>query len=61
MGRIIFKQQNGGEISRIDTQNSTIGAEHTLNDGEEIIGIYGCYDCNYVYGIGMIVWTPPKI
>ena len=60
MRQIIFKQQNGTEIVRSDTDNQFIGAEHTLNADEDIIGIYGSYDDYNILGIGMIVWTPPK-
>jgi len=60
MTQIIFKQQNGNEISRIETYNGYTGAEHTLNPDEEIIGIYGSYDQYYIRGIGMIVWTSTK-
>ena len=34
----------GGEIGRIESENYLTGDEHTLNDGEEIIGIHGGYD-----------------
>ena len=59
--RIIFKQQNGDEIGRIETDTgSKVGDEHTLNAGEEIIGIYGFDNGTWIHGIGIIVWTPPK-
>jgi hypothetical protein len=58
--QIIFKKQDGSEISRIESENNAIGDEHTLNQDEEIIGIYGGYDGALTDSVGIIVWTPPK-
>ena len=61
MKQIIFKKQDGSEIGRIESENRGTGDEHTLNNDEEIIGIYGGSDYGTVTdSIGIIVWTPPK-
>jgi len=61
IGQIIFKKDNGEVLGKIETNAaSEIGAEHTLNADEEIIGIYGWYDTSFFRGIGFIVWMPPR-
>ena len=46
--RIGLKRGNG-ELMRVD-----------LNEGEELIGLYGCYnkDRTHISGLGFIVWKP---
>ena len=58
--QIIFKTQNAGEIGRIESDNWSTGAEHSLNSDDEIIRIHGGFDCEIIDRIGIIVWTPPK-
>ena len=58
--QIIFKKLNCLEIVRIQSNNAYIGDKYTLNEVEEIIGIYGGYGDTKIEGIEILVWTPPK-
>ena len=60
---IVFKDENGHDISKIGTDSSKVTEEtHELMEGEEVIGVYGHKDSDKegdFYCIGLIVWTPP--
>ena len=60
MHQIIFKKADGSELYRIEAQTNTLGDDHILNDGEEIIGVYGGYYLQCIDALGIIVWIPPK-
>ena len=61
---IILKDKNGEKISRIGTKEEKEDAKEViLEDGEEIIGVYGTKDKNgegWFNSLGFIVWKPPN-
>ena len=59
MKKIHLKDKDNNEIAKIEAFNDNPGQEVHLNEGEEIIGIYGNKDTiNFFYNLGFIVWTP---
>lgn len=55
--QIYFKDKEGSEIAKIYANKNNEGQELLLEEGEEIIGIYGhknSYKC--FYNLGFIVW-----
>ena len=58
---IQFKDKDGNEIARIETHYKQLGQLQTLDDNEEIIGIYGNTGSSYCFAsLGFIVWKPPR-
>ena len=56
--KIHLKDKENKEIAKIEASNDNPGQEMQLNEGEEIIGIYGhndTYKC--FHNLGFIVWT----
>jgi len=58
----VFMDKNGHELSKIESEaRNQYEPEQVLKDGEAVIGVYcdagGAYG---FWGIGLIVWTPPK-
>jgi len=41
MKKLLFKDKENNEISKIESSNNNPGQDMHLNEGEEIIGIYG--------------------
>ncbi len=59
MKKIFLKDKDNIEIAKIEVLNDNPGQEMQLNEGEEIIGIYGHKDSENVFkNLGFIVWTP---
>jgi hypothetical protein len=48
----------------MEEKSSGLEADHVLNDGEEIVGIYGGFcgsgNTERIGSLGFIVWIPPK-
>jgi hypothetical protein len=59
---LIFSERDGTQIEKVETcAGYSYGTEFVLDDGEEIIGIFGKKDSNSIDGLGFIVWKPPQI
>lgn len=59
---VIFQDAEGKNIGRIFTANSNFGPDQELEEGEEIVGIYGNNTGpSGCYSLGFIVWQPPKV
>ncbi len=59
---LTFSKKNGTEIDKVETNAGVpYGSEFVIGDSEEIIGIYGNKDDEIFFGLGFIVWTPPKL
>lgn len=62
VSQIHFHDANNNEIKRVASYQQAFGDDQVLQEGEEIIGIYGTRNAhnNYFATIGFIVWKPPK-
>ena len=57
--KLHFKDINGGMIAKVEACNLNFGKDMQLEEGEEIIGVYGHKNSNFVFhNLGFIVWTP---
>ena len=57
--QIYFQDKDGNEIAKIFAFKNNEGQTMQLNDGEEIIGIFGNKDSYIDFtNLGFIVWTP---
>ena len=58
---IHFEDKDGNEIASLIPSHIYPLAEHKLEEGEELIGVYGNKDhFEYFANLGFIVWRPPK-
>ncbi len=60
LSEVYFEDKNGNELAKIFGSKSVIGqSSYNLNEGEEIIGVYGNKDghTNFL-SLGFIVWKP---
>ena len=61
--QMMFKRADGSEVARMETYRYTDDylstTETVLADGEEIIGVYG-YKDDIIYGLGVLIWKPPR-
>ena len=57
--KLFLKDKDKNDITKIEASNDNAGQEIQLEEGEEIIGIYGNKNNdNCFYNLGFIVWTP---
>ena len=57
--QIFFKDARGLNLHSIDTEQYNFGDTMELEEGEEIVGIYGShYIKGFINYIGFIVWKP---
>ena len=59
--KISFRMRDGSELKVEKYFRDPYGPEVVLADDEQIIGIFGTTDPDYVYQLGFIVWKPPRI
>ena len=58
---LIFSKKDGSQIAKVETLSGfPYDTEIVIADSEEIIGIYGWKNGDYVYQLGFLVWTPPR-
>ena len=62
VGRITFMDAKGQELYKLQTDDAGERfPDEVLNEGEEIIGIYGAYTTyQFMNYLGIIVWKPPR-
>ena len=57
--KLIFEDGSGKEIARIFASDNNPGQEMELEEGEEIVGIYGNKNADQAMkNMGFIVWKP---
>ena len=59
--KISFRMRDGSELKVEKFTRDPYGPEVVLADDEQIIGIFGTTDPDYIYQLGFIVWKPPRI
>ena len=57
--KMIFRGESGNEIGRIQVADDPLSITETvLEDGEEIVGVYGQHGRKVIYSLGFIVRKP---
>jgi hypothetical protein len=58
----MFIRKDGNHLTKIESEfGCAYDADFKIEDSEEIIGIYGWEDNNFILQFGFLIWTPPKL
>jgi hypothetical protein len=58
---LMFSTKDGTQLSKVGTYaGAPYDTDFKIEDSEEIIGIYGAANIQYISSLGFLVWQPPR-